>query len=85
MRYFYILLSFALFMVALGFALKNAEPVTLHYYLGFAWRAPLVLVLLATLCVGALAGILACLPLIVRQRRNLLAMQRELNAVGKST
>ena len=62
MRYFYILLSFALFMVALGFALKNAEPVTLHYYLGFAWRAPLVLVLLTTLCVGVLAGILACLP-----------------------
>jgi putative membrane protein len=69
-------------MTALGFALKNAEPVTLHYYLGFAWRAPLVLVLLVTLCMGALVGILACLPLVFRQRRRLLAMQRELNSVG---
>lgn len=81
MRYFYTLLSFVLFVVTLGFAMKNAEPVTLNYYLGFAWHAPLVLVLLATLCVGALAGILACLPLIVRQGR-LLAIQRESNVVG---
>jgi len=82
MRYFYALSGFVLFMTALGFALKNAEPVTLHYYLGFAWRAPLVLVLLVTLCMGALVGILACLPLVFRQRRRLLAMQRELNSVG---
>jgi len=82
MRYFYTLLSIVLFLAALGFAMKNAEPVTLHYYLGFAWRAPLVLVLLVTLCVGALAGILACLPLIARQRRRLLTTLREPDAVG---
>ncbi len=82
MRYFYTLLGFILFMMALGFALKNAHPVTLYYYLGFAWQAPLVLVLLVTLCVGALAGILACLPLMIRQRRRLLAQQRELNSTN---
>ncbi len=80
MRYLYLFLSFVVFALTLGFALKNADPVTLHYYLGFAWRAPLVLVLLVTLCVGAIAGILACLPLIFRQRRRLLALQRQLHA-----
>jgi putative membrane protein len=82
MRYFYTLLGFILFMMALGFALKNAHPVTIYYYLGFAWQAPLVLVLLITLCVGALAGVVACLPLVVRQRRRMLAQQRELNTAN---
>lgn len=80
MRYFYALSGFLVFMMALGFALKNAEPVTLNYYLGFAWRAPLVLVLLAALCTGALAGIVACLPLLFRQRRRINLMQREIDA-----
>jgi len=82
MRYFYALSGFLLFMLTLGFALKNAEPVTLNYYLGFSWRAPLVLVLLVALCAGALAGILACLPLVFRQRRRLLTLQRQLDAAN---
>jgi len=29
----------ALFLAALGFAVKNSELVTLHYYLGASWQA----------------------------------------------
>lgn len=81
MRYFYIFGSFLLFLATLGFALKNTAPVTLHYYLGLQWHAPLILVMLLAFCAGALAAILACLSLVIRHRRRLLAIQRELHAL----
>jgi uncharacterized integral membrane protein len=85
MRYVYTVLSILLFFAVLGFAIKNAEPVTLHYYLGLAWRAPLVLVVLASVAVGVALGIFACLGLIVRQRRRLAALQREISTLGSDT
>lgn len=81
MRYFYLIGGFLLFLAALGLALKNTAPVSLEYYLGLRWHAPLILVLLLTFCAGALAGIFACLPQVIRQRRRLLAIQRELHAL----
>ena len=81
MRYFYLIGGILLFLATLGFALKNNVPVTLHYYLGLEWHAPLILVMLLVFCAGALAGILACLSLVVQQRRRLLAIQRELHAL----
>lgn len=84
MRYFYMAVGFCLFLAALGFALKNTQPVTVQYYLGIHWNAPLVLVLLLVFCAGALAGIIACLSLVVSQRRRLLAIQRELHALQSS-
>jgi lipopolysaccharide assembly protein A len=82
LRYFYTLLSLALFFAVLGFAAKNAEPVTLHYYLGLTWSAPLVLVLLACFGIGAAFGIVASLGLVVRQRRALSALRRELSTLN---
>ena len=78
MRYLYQILGFFLFLAVLGFALKNTAPVTLHYYLGTEWSAPLVLVLLIAFCAGTLAGIVACLPWVISQRRSLLATQKQL-------
>jgi uncharacterized integral membrane protein len=78
MRYFYITVSILLFLATLGFALKNDTTVTLTYYLGLEWHAPLILVMLLAFCSGAFVGIIACLPRIIRERRRLLAMQREL-------
>lgn len=82
MKYVYALLSIVLFFAVLGFAAKNAAPVTLHYYLGIAWSAPLVLVILASFGIGAAIGIVACLGLVVRQRRALSALKRELTSLG---
>ena len=84
MRYLYLTGGFLLFLAALGFALKNTVPVTLEYYLGLQWHAPLILVMLLAFCAGALAGIIACLTLVIQQRRRLLAIQRELHALQSS-
>lgn len=78
MRYVYLTLFFLLFVLLLGFALKNANIVELHYYLGFIWRAPLSLMLLIAFFIGTVAGMIACLNPIIRQRRQLIALQREL-------
>jgi lipopolysaccharide assembly protein A len=79
MKIIYTILGLLLFILMLGFALKNADPVELHYYLGYVWRAPLSLMLLMTFCGGALVGIIACLPTWIRQRRRLIVLQRELH------
>lgn len=84
MRYIYGLLTAILFFAVLGFAAKNADPVTLHYYLGLAWSAPLVLVVLASFALGAACGIIACLGLVVRQRRAANAIRQELAAFNTS-
>lgn len=81
MRYIYSALGFCLFLAVLGLTLKNTQPVTLFYYFGFRWDAPLVLVLLIAFCVGAMAGIVASLSLAITQRRRLQALQRELKTL----
>ncbi|HSH72490.1 MAG TPA: LapA family protein [Methylophilaceae bacterium] len=61
--------------------MKNVEPVALHYYLGYAWQAPLSLMLLITFFFGIVVGVVACLPSVIRQRRDLLALKRELKTL----
>jgi lipopolysaccharide assembly protein A len=84
MRYLYVASRLFLFLAVLGFSLKNTHPVTMYYYLGMNWSAPLALMLLIVFCVGALAGIGACLSLLITQRRNLRAMQQELQSLQSS-
>jgi uncharacterized integral membrane protein len=68
----------AVFVVALLFAIKNADPVTVHFYFDQSWQAPLVFVVLASFAAGAACGVAACLPPLVRQRRELAGLQKEL-------
>lgn len=84
MRYASWLLGLVLFMLALGFAVKNSELVTLYYYLGYQWQAPLVLIILVFLCAGAVIGVLASLGIMFRQRREILALKRELRAKAQA-
>ncbi|MEZ0316656.1 MAG: lipopolysaccharide assembly LapA domain-containing protein [Methylophilaceae bacterium] len=81
MRFIYITFGTLFFILLLGFALKNVEPVALHYYLGYAWQAPLSLMLLITFFFGIVVGVVACLPSVIRQRRDLLALKRELKTL----
>ena len=69
MRYLTWLLRIALFLVLLGFAMKNNGIVTLRYLFGYEWQLPLVLALLVFLFIGVLIGILAMLDIVVRSRR----------------
>jgi lipopolysaccharide assembly protein A len=68
----------AVFAVALLFAIKNAEPVAVHFYFDRSWQAPLVFVVLASFAAGAVCGVIACLPPLVRSRRSLAGLQKEL-------
>ncbi|MBX9811947.1 MAG: LapA family protein [Burkholderiales bacterium] len=78
MRYLLWLFKFALFVLVLSFAIKNTETVTVRYYLGHEWQAPLVFVLLVFLCAGIAIGIVASLTYLFRQRREIIALKREL-------
>jgi len=78
MRYLFWLLKFALFVLVLSFAVKNTDAVTVHYYLGHDWQAPLVVVALVFFSVGAVTGILASLGHLFRLRREIGALKREL-------
>jgi len=80
MRYLTWLLKLALFVVVLTFALKNTAPVTVRYYLGAEWEAPLILVALAFFTLGAALGLMAGLAQQFRQRREISALKRELQA-----
>lgn len=77
MRYISWALRILLFLLLFGFALKNTDPVMVHFYLGSRWEAPLAMVVLVFFGVGAVAGVIACLSHIYRQRREILQLRKE--------
>lgn len=82
MRYFYTVLGILLFILLLGFAFKNTTPVEIRYYLGFIWRAPLWLMLLISFLIGTCLGLIAFIGAFIKQRQELIAIQRELKSLG---
>jgi uncharacterized integral membrane protein len=83
MRYISWLFQMFLFIILLGFALKNGQPVTLHYFFGYEWQSSLVIALLLFFAVGAGLGILATLGIWLRQRREIFRLKSELAEVKK--
>jgi len=83
MKYLIWLLRAFLFLVLLGFAVKNDEPVVLRYYFGYEWHSSLVLVLLLFFAIGVAAGMLAVLSSLLRQRKELAALKNELRLKNK--
>jgi uncharacterized integral membrane protein len=78
MKYLVWLLRIVLFVVLLGFAVKNSSVVTLHFFFDAAWPLPLVAVLLVFFAVGALAGLSAALGTFLRQRQEIIRLRQEL-------
>ncbi len=72
------LLRIILFIFLLGFSVKNLEPVTLNYFLGYQWHEPLVVILLAFTIMGMILGLLASMSTLFRLRRELQQLRREL-------
>jgi lipopolysaccharide assembly protein A len=66
----------AVFVLLVAFAAKNVEPVTLRFYFDLVLQAPLVLVLFGFFAAGALFGILALVPTLLRQRREVSLLKR---------
>lgn len=73
-----------LFVVLLGLAIKNSGEVELRFFFDASWQAPLSLTLLVALSGGVVLGLLALLPLVVRQRRAIGALNRQLAAKDRS-
>lgn len=80
MRIVFLVLKIAVFLVLLSFAAKNLETVTLRYFLGLEWQVPVILLLLLFFGVGIATGFMASAVLIGRQKRELLALKRELRS-----
>lgn len=78
MRYLLWVIKFVLFVLVLSFAVKNTDTVTVRYYLGNEWQAPLIFVLLVSFCGGVAVGIFAGLTRVFRQQREITALKREL-------
>jgi len=63
------LLKAALFFTLFAFALNNQGDVTVRFFFGYQWTAPMVLVVLITFTAGLLLGVLGMVPRWWRQRR----------------
>ena len=83
MRYLNWILRVVLFIALLGFAVKNDQPITLHYFFGYEWQSSLVLVLLIFFAAGMAVGVLAMLVNVLQQRRENSVLKREIRAKDK--
>ena len=62
MKYLSWLLKAAIFFTLFAFALNNQQAVVVNLFFGTMWKAPLVLVVLATFSVGLALGVLLMMP-----------------------
>ena len=83
MRYFDWALRIVLFIVLLGFAVKNDQPVTLRYFFGYEWQSSLVIVLLIFFAAGAAVGVLAMFTNVLQQRREIARLKRDIRVKNK--
>ena len=65
------ILRFVIVVILVWFAVKNAQVVTIYGLPGQEWPAPLVFVLLVVFVAGMIIGLLAWVPTVVRQRREI--------------
>ena len=62
MKYVMWLLKAAIFLTLFAFALKNQQETAVNFFFGTVWRAPLVLVVLASFAIGLMVGALGMVP-----------------------
>lgn len=70
------LLKAAIFFTLFAFALNNQGDVTVRFFFGRQWTAPMVLVVLAAFAAGLLIGVLGMVPRWLRHRRLALAAKQ---------
>ncbi|RFO96866.1 DUF1049 domain-containing protein [Rhodoferax lacus] len=64
------LLKAAIFFTLFAFALNNQSDVTVRFFFGQQWTAPMVLVVLGAFAAGLLVGVLGMVPRWLRLHRN---------------
>jgi lipopolysaccharide assembly protein A len=83
MPYLNWILRVALFIVLLGFAVKNDQPITLRYFFGYEWQSSLVIVLLMFFAAGSAVGVLSMIPNVLKQRREISRLKRDIRIKNK--
>ena len=66
------------FLLLVAFGAKNVDPVTLRFWFDLALQAPLIVVAFAFFAAGALFGVLALLGTVLRQRRQISVLRKNL-------
>lgn len=64
------LLKVAIFFTLFAFALNNQHNVTVRFFFGHQWTAPLVLVVLGAFGIGLVMGIFGMIPRWWQHRKN---------------
>ena len=70
------ILRFFIVLVLVWFAVKNSQPVEINGFPGQVWQAPLAFVLLVVFVAGVVTGLLAWIPTVVRQRREIARLKK---------
>lgn len=76
MRYVAWSLRAILFLLLLGFAIKNDGAVTVRFFLGTEWQVPLVVVMLVMFAGGVVLGATATVATLFSQRREIRRLKR---------
>jgi len=71
------IVRFLIVVLLVWFAVKNGQEIELFGLPGQSWKAPLVFVLLVTFVGGVVIGLLAWIPTVVRQRREIAKLRRD--------
>ncbi len=71
------LLLIVLIVLGLSFAVLNAQPVSLNYYLGYR-EIPLSMIVVLSLAAGAVIGVLVSMGIILRLKARVVHLRREL-------
>jgi lipopolysaccharide assembly protein A len=85
MKYLAWLLKAAIFFTLFAFALNNQQDVTVLFFFGTYWRAPLVLVVLAAFAIGLVVGALGMVPRWWKQKAVARRAQQRAHALGGAT
>jgi len=71
-------LKAAIFFTLFAFTLNNQSDVTVHFFFGYQWTGPLILVVLGAFGIGVMLGIVAMVPRWWRHRRDAANARRAL-------
>ena len=70
------ILRFVIVVLLVWFAVKNGQEVELFGLPGQSWKVPLIFVLLVVFVGGVVIGLLAWIPTVVRQRREIARLKK---------
>ncbi|MDY0071989.1 MAG: LapA family protein [Thauera sp.] len=77
------LVRLVLFFLLLGFAIKNDHLARLYFFLDQEWQLPLVFIIIASFAAGAVLGVTATFASLLRQRRQIGQLRRQLSRLER--